>query len=670
MFIFNFVYVDAMNSTSNNLSEWTMHGRDLYRASWDYRTYPAVSGLNYANKSLGVLTQSSPIIYNGYLYEGIYTGKVVQLNASNISQEIARFDSGFSTEDCDSSPIILLEYLFIGCNGGLFYQLNASNISQQISNFSIGDSDTAFEFHTVVSRAGFLYVGGRDSKTLYQLNFSNLSQQISNFTISIKGFQSSPSLAGEFLYIGSQDNNLYQLNASNVSQMIANFSSGDDFYSSPLVYSNSVYALSKDNNLYQLNASNISQELARFNTQASFITMSAPTLLNNTILIPVIGKVLYQLNASNISQQIANFSGSFDLPPSVGNGFVYVGNLQGIRQLNASNISQQIAIFGAQLATSISVTPYYIYFGTWNQSIYQLNASNISNTQNAWDLPLEVTINSPVNQIYSTASYGVNISINRAGTCEYSLNAGIINNSLSSLDNLTFTTTVSGASNGDYILNAYCNDTFGIKNYAQNVSFSVAVSTSSGGSSGGGSSLLVPRNVTRLGITHIFYADRQRVPFFLESSNRTIFYLNLMNITSSGANFLLESPASNVTFTISPKESKRLDVVVPGVFNLFVEYGRSPINSVSLTMRDIVNFSILNTENISVDNLTSKPSTDNKNNSLVKENNKWKEEYSLKIYGPIIIFTPRLDLENFVSITKINQNPVISILIKFLSFFN
>ncbi|MDY6788404.1 MAG: PQQ-binding-like beta-propeller repeat protein, partial [Candidatus Nanohaloarchaea archaeon] len=67
--------------------------------------------------------------------------------------------------------------------------------------------------------------------------------------------------------------------------------------------------------------------------------------------------------------------------PAVVNGFVYVGsNDNSVYQLNASNVSQMIANFstGGDVKSSPAVANGYVYVGSQDNNLYQLNASNVS----------------------------------------------------------------------------------------------------------------------------------------------------------------------------------------------------------------------------------------------------------------------------------------------------
>ncbi len=87
----------------------------------------------------------------------------------------------------------------------------------------------------------------------------------------------------------------------------------------------------------------------------------------------------------NISIQFANTSfGGFMISSgsAVANGYVYIGSYDyNIYQLNASNISQQIANYttGGEIKSSTpAVANGYVYIGSYDDHVYQLNASNIS----------------------------------------------------------------------------------------------------------------------------------------------------------------------------------------------------------------------------------------------------------------------------------------------------
>jgi parallel beta-helix repeat protein len=88
------------------------------------------------------------------------------------------------------------------------------------------------------------------------------------------------------------------------------------------------------------------------------------------------------------------------------------------------------------------------------------------------NIPPRVNIVSPLSQIYNISLINFNATINEEGICEYSLNNGVINNSMSTTDNKNFSAE-SSLSNGNHTANFYCIDVFGNMNNTKNVSFSI-----------------------------------------------------------------------------------------------------------------------------------------------------------------------------------------------------
>ncbi|MBU2104781.1 MAG: hypothetical protein KKF67_03335 [Nanoarchaeota archaeon] len=104
-------------------------------------------------------------------------------------------------------------------------------------------------------------------------------------------------------------------------------------------------------------------------------------------------------------------------------------------------------------------------------------------------VPPKVTIISPTAITYTSSSVAVQIDLDESGYCEYSLNSGTTNITLTpNASSSSFTGTASGLSNQAYVLSAYCNDSLGNKNYTESVAFTVnvpAVTPGGGGTTGG-----------------------------------------------------------------------------------------------------------------------------------------------------------------------------------------
>jgi outer membrane protein assembly factor BamB len=395
-------FILSEGSDTLSTTEWLMYGRTLNHSFWDGQAFTIIPGLNNANYTASEDIYSSPTVANGYVYIGSDDDNVYQLNASNVSQQIATYTTN---GDVDSSPAIVDGYLYIGSYDHYVYQLNASNVSQQIANYSTGK--TIYSSPAVAN--GYVYIGSDDNST-YQLNASNISQQIANYTTG--GYiESSPAVANGYVYIGSADTYFYQLNASNISQQIANYTLLDDpYYSSPAVTEDYVYIGCYANVLYQLNASDISQQIANYTIGAGDIMYSSPAVANGYVYVgggDDYNSSVYQLNASDISQQIANYSieAYIESSPAVAYGYVYIGTYDyRIYQLNASNVSQQIANYttGAEISSSPAVANGYMYIGGFDGVLYQLNASNIGLTNN-----FSVVLSTPVcNESWTCTEWG------------------------------------------------------------------------------------------------------------------------------------------------------------------------------------------------------------------------------------------------------------------------
>jgi len=76
-----------------------------------------------------------------------------------------------------------------------------------------------------------------------------------------------------------------------------------------------------------------------------------------------------------------SFSGSPSSTPIISGGFIYVGSTDNkLYQINASNLSQTFATFtaGDDVSSSAAIAYGYVYIGSDDYKLYQLNASNVS----------------------------------------------------------------------------------------------------------------------------------------------------------------------------------------------------------------------------------------------------------------------------------------------------
>ena len=97
------------------------------------------------------------------------------------------------------------------------------------------------------------------------------------------------------------------------------------------------------------------------------------------------------------------------------------------------------------------------------------------------------TIDLPASQTYSVNPVLFQITVNEKSTCTYSVDAGIINTTMSTSDNRVFTHSNSGLSDGNKIARFYCNDS--ANNWVASVpsiSFTVAIFVGEGSTTGTG----------------------------------------------------------------------------------------------------------------------------------------------------------------------------------------
>ncbi|MBT7497566.1 PQQ-binding-like beta-propeller repeat protein, partial [Candidatus Woesearchaeota archaeon] len=407
----------------------------VYVGSYDNTVYQLNAsniGQQVANFTGGGAYSSAPVVVDGFVYVG--GSKFYQLNASNISIQYANFSTGGSLT---SSPAVVDGFVYVGCENNDIYQLNASNISIQYANFTSGD-----RIYAPSVADGFVYVGSMDDN-IYQLNASNISIQYANFTTG-NNVYATPAVANGYVYVGSWDDSFYQLLASNISQgnaaaivdttlpnvtleapinetnttdttiyfagnasdetALDNVSlllDGEYNYTNSSGLVNGSYNISftfAQDNVTYLWALESCDTSGNCNTTENFTLythyyVEPPTVYNqsseNATEWWMFGKFLNHTSWDGVSYPTvsglnrANFTtGNFVYSsPAVANGFVYIGSYDNnVYQLNASNLSIQYANFttGGLTSSSPAVVNGFVYVGSRDDTLYQLNVSNIS----------------------------------------------------------------------------------------------------------------------------------------------------------------------------------------------------------------------------------------------------------------------------------------------------
>ena len=504
------IRADSQNASG---SEWWMYGKFLNHTASDGVSFPIIpmnytTFATYSDPLYGNSIGGTPAVINGSVYIGNYAGIFYRLNASNISQKIDSFnDTSYnpgSNPEILSSPAVINGLVYFGGTGlDILFVLNATNLSQVINSTASASATSP-----VILANGFAYTHSSAGASVHQYNASN-SVLIGNYGIpSWEGnsLDMPPTYSNGSIYTGSYNGGtpaFLQFNASNITQgPIGNFSysllqgwAGGSSDDAPLVWNNSIYFGTTYNSqnftlgtFYELNATNVSNgSIATFNVGVggSADNFYMPTLAtdNKTNITYVYvseawTRTLYQLYATNLTQR-ANYTngtgpgnGPYIYSETVANGFVYFGTNDGyMNQVNASNVSQLIGKVYIGANDAIAAPAYdngFLYFGALNGLVYQLNATNLSSYLVNDTTPPQVTFNFPWNFTTYSGSFPVSISMNKNGYCNYSFNGGLSNYTL---------TPYAGAPSylwygnsptipdGIYTVTAYCVDSFGNINY-------------------------------------------------------------------------------------------------------------------------------------------------------------------------------------------------------------
>ena len=175
-----------------------------------------------------------------------------------------------------------------------------------------------------------------------------------------------------------------------------------------------------------------------------------------------------------------------------------------------------------------------------------------------------VTITSPTNgSTVAGSSMSVSVTTDENATCNYSVDAGTTNYSLTSDSaGTSHTGTATGLSDGSYVLNVYCADLQGNVNNTQNVSFSVSIPVTASSSESSGNSNYV------LGV----YSPS-------ESSLKNGYTVNVkaqQKVVVSSSDVTIESVSEGevivsvdgVSYTISDSSSTKIDLNNDGYYDV------------------------------------------------------------------------------------------------------
>ena len=260
---------------------------------------------------------------------------------------------------------------------------------------------------------------------------------------------------------------------------------------------------------------------------------------------------------------------------------------------DSSGISTQWYYNGSSNVTYTTATSLLLADGHYNFTFYandslgNLNSASISFSVDT--TPPQVTINAPGNNTYTSSSTPVNITINEAGNCLYTLNNGSSNYSMSTNDNLNFTANTPVINDGNYILIAYCTDSFGNQNNS-NVNVSFSINTSSSGSSNSGSSGSSSQTWSTVSISDSQFSDGynailnalDRISVNVENE---VHYIGINQVNSD--NVLINVSSNEQDATLYAGQSQEFDVTGDNYYDIRVILNSISGSTVNVTVMSV-----------------------------------------------------------------------------------
>ncbi|MEA1958437.1 MAG: PQQ-binding-like beta-propeller repeat protein [Chloroflexota bacterium] len=273
---------------------------------------------------------SGPVVVDDLLYVGSMTGQVVAFD--DISADGNPYDEPWWSYPDETAisyiygdPVVDNGSVYIGCYSGKVYVLNASRgyrewiyPSESYVGAIVGSPAVA---------EGTLYFGSSD-KNLYAINTSTRQLEWQPFETDGK-IWSTPVVYNGTVYIGSFDHNLYALDALS-GDVLWQFETGGAIASTPLIYNGAIYFGSLDRKFYALDA--VTGE-----SKAGFATFSADDWFwgeavehNGSIIAVSLDGKVYALDADSGGELwVAEAGGTVRGAPALVDNFVIVGTDEG-----------------------------------------------------------------------------------------------------------------------------------------------------------------------------------------------------------------------------------------------------------------------------------------------------------------------------------------------------
>lgn len=192
--------------------------------------------------------------------------------------------------------------------------------------------------------------------------------------------RSSPTVVGNFVYVGNDTGRVYALNASTANERWT-FDTGGSVRSSPLVVDDLVFIGSNDNNLYAIDAESGEEEWA-FETGGSVV--SSPVVVEKTAFVGSRDGNVYAINAETGRQSWRyETGGRVDGSPVVVNGTVFIGSEDTTLYALDADSGEEVWTFetGGEIQTSPTVANEMVYVSSEDSNVY---AVDIDSGEEQW----------------------------------------------------------------------------------------------------------------------------------------------------------------------------------------------------------------------------------------------------------------------------------------------
>ena len=284
------------------------------------------------------------------------------------------------------------------------------------------------------------------------------------------------------------------------------------------------------------------------------------------------------------------------------------------------------------------------YFG-FNRSSYQDIINNGCESLIGDGVPPLVTINYPASS-YTSLPIPFNVTLNEVGLCNYTLNFGINNRTMASSDNLTFTASESGLSDGTYNVTYYCWDISDNFNGSARKSFTMSTPSQNtgggGGGGGGGAATSQTYYVANANMKEEGYmqelAKSDRIIIEIENSQKTYenHTITADYIGPNSVNLTISSDPIKIYLLVG--QDVKLNFSSADYYELSIKLKNIINNKANLTIKSIheaISAPLQGTENKS---LAINSSESNKDNLSVSEKNKSNNKVNIKTLMKILAY--------------------------------